>query len=137
MNNGKPDRWEQGFNRIADLRLLSAENQGSSRLCLNDQFDRYTVNFSMYYPLKDTEYMKINGDPLELGFWQKGLGPINMQVAQKEIVWLTGENVRPWEMHVKFKQGECPPKITYKYLIRDDTKSTTVWEREPSRYLDI
>jgi hypothetical protein len=32
----------------------------------------------MYYPLKEGEYMKINGDPPELGFWQKGLGPINM-----------------------------------------------------------
>ena len=24
MKDGKPDRWEQGFNRIADLRLLQA-----------------------------------------------------------------------------------------------------------------
>ena len=81
LKDGKPDRWEKGFNRIADLRLLQAENDGATKLLLNDQFDRYTVNFSMYYPLKEGEYMKINGDPPELGFWQKGLGPINMQLS--------------------------------------------------------
>ena len=57
----------------------------------------------MYYPLKSTEYMKINGDPPELGFWQKGLGPVEMKEAAEEIVWLTGEKVRPWEFYVKFK----------------------------------
>ena len=59
-----------------------------------------------------------------------------MTPARDEIVWLTGEKVRPWEMLVKFKHGECPPKICYKLLIRDDMKDTTVWEREPSRFLD-
>ena len=120
LENGKPSRWEQGFNRIADLKLLSIQNNGTSQLQLFDQFDRYFVNFTMYYPLKSTEYMKINGDPPELGFWQKGLGPIEMKEATDEIVWLTGEKVRPWEFYVKFKQGECPSKIIYKYLIRDD-----------------
>jgi hypothetical protein len=91
----------------------------------------------MYYPLKSSEYMKINGDPPELGFWQKGLGPVNMTPAVNEIVWLTGEKVKPWEFNVKFKQGECPSRICYKFLIRDDGADTTVWEREPSRFLDI
>ena len=91
----------------------------------------------MYYPLKENEYMKINGDTEELGFWQQGAGPVNMQVAPKEVVWLTGEKVRPWELPVRYKQGECPPRIAYKYLIRNDEKQTTVWEREPSRALEI
>jgi len=57
---------------------------------LNDVFDRYTVNFSIYFPLQPNEYMKINGDPEELGFWQKGKGPLCMQEAKQEVVWLTG-----------------------------------------------
>ena len=81
--------------------------------------------------------MKINGDPPELGFWQKGDGPISMQLAQNDVVWLTGEKVRPYNMPVTFKHGVCPTRITYKYLIRNDQKNTTVWEREPSRFMDI
>ena len=74
-------RWEQGLNRIADLPLLSSQNGGSESVTLNDLFDRYTVNFSIYYPLKDREYMRINGDPAELGLWNKGLGPIAMKLS--------------------------------------------------------
>ena len=34
----------------------------------------------MYYPLKNEiqDYMRINGDPEELGSWNKGLGPLRM-----------------------------------------------------------
>ena len=81
--------------------------------------------------------MKINGDPPELGFWQKGDGPISMKLAQNDVVWLTGEKVKPYNMPVTFKHGVCPTRITYKYLIRNDQKNTTVWEREPSRFMDI
>ena len=81
--------------------------------------------------------MKINGDPEELGFWQKGKGPLPMQLAKQEVTWLTGEKVVPWEFFTQFKHGVCPPKITYKLLFRNDEKDTNVWEREPSRYLDI
>jgi hypothetical protein len=45
--------------------------------------------------------------------------------------------VKPWELEVAFKQGECPTRIVYKYSIRDDKQDTTVWEREPSRFLEI
>jgi hypothetical protein len=36
MKDGKPDRWEKGFNRIADLKLLQAEHDGGSSFTLND-----------------------------------------------------------------------------------------------------
>jgi len=39
--------------------------------------------------------MRINGDPTELGLWNKGLGPIKMSIGP-EVVWLTGVKVRPW-----------------------------------------
>ena len=45
--------------------------------------------------------------------------------------------MRPFEFTCMFKQGVCPTKIIYKYSIRNDFEETTVWEREPSRVLDI
>ena len=60
-----------------------------------------------------------------------------MSIAKKEIVWLTGMKVKPWEHFVTFDQMECPKHICYKYSIRNDKKDNTVWEREPSRYIII
>ena len=69
IQDGQPFRWEEGFNRIADLKLLSSQYNGLTTLQLNDEFNRFSVNFTMYYPLKNDQYMKINGDTPELGFW--------------------------------------------------------------------
>ena len=120
MNHGQPDRWEQGLNRIGDMVLLQSQSGGQTSLSLFDKFDRYTVNFSMHYPIEECEYMRINGDPEELGLWNKGLGPIKMSRAKQDVVWLTGEKVRPWEFFVTFKQGVCPKYIKYKYSVRND-----------------
>lgn len=81
--------------------------------------------------------MRINGDPDELGPWNKGIGPVKMEISETEVVWLTQEKVRPWVFDVSFKQDVCPKYIKYKYSVRDDTHDTSVWEREPSRVLDI
>lgn len=108
LNNGQPDRWEKGINRIGDMVLLQAQTGGGTDLSIYDQFDRYTVNFSMHYPMEDCEFMRINGDPPELGLWNKLEGPLKMQRARNEVVWLTGEKVKPWEFHCTFKQGVCP-----------------------------
>ena len=90
LKDGSPERWEAGFNRIADLPLLQAEAGGrTDGLELADLFDRYTVNFSLYMPLKEGEYMRINGDPEELGGWNKRDGPIRMQLGA-EVEGLTG-----------------------------------------------
>lgn len=86
--------------------------------------------------MKPDEYMRINGDTHELGLWNKMDGPIRMSVGE-EIVWLTGEKVRPWVYPVTYKQGECPKYIKYKYSIMNDSKNETVWEREPSRVLNL
>lgn len=81
--------------------------------------------------------MRINGDPVQLGKWNtEGLGPIPMKIGQ-EVTWLTGEKVVPWVYPVVFKHGDCPLKIKYKYSIMNDAKGEAVWEREPSRELDI
>ena len=46
--------------------------------------------------------MRINGDTHELGLWNKRDGPIKMLTGD-EIVWLTGEKVRPWVFPVSYK----------------------------------
>mmetsp|Transcript_10582 Transcript_10582/g.17763 ORF Transcript_10582/g.17763 Transcript_10582/m.17763 type:complete len:292 (-) Transcript_10582:483-1358(-) len=131
------DKWEEGPNRIADLQLLSLQDEGMSDLMMLDQWNSYTVNFSIYYPLKDNEFMRINGEPEQLGGWLSHGGPVTMRESLNEVKWLTEEYVRPWELKVRFKHGECPSKITYKYSIRNDVEDTTVWEREPTRILNI
>ena len=95
LGGNQPIRWEQGLNRILDVKLLAHEQQQKdAKLCLRDHFDRYTVNFTMYYPLKDDEYMRINGDPPQLGSWNNPeLGPVRMKEAKQEVVWLTGQKV--------------------------------------------
>lgn len=101
LNNGQPERWELGLNRIADLALLKAEQPDQTDLILNDQFDTYTVNFSIHYPVDSNEHMRINGDPKQLGLWLQQ-GPVKMQLSDKDVVWLTGEKVRPWILPVVF-----------------------------------
>lgn len=46
---------------------------------LVDKWNHYTIRFSIYYPLKTNEKMRINGDTPELGNWnEKGKGPVDM-----------------------------------------------------------
>lgn len=46
---------------------------------LVDKWDMFTIKYSLYYPLKEGEYMRINGDSEKLGNWnsEKG-GPVKM-----------------------------------------------------------
>lgn len=55
----------------------------------------------------------------------------------KEIKWLTGVRVRPWEYQVRQRQSDLKRVITYKYSIYCAEKDYSVWEREPSRYLKL
>ena len=67
--NGNADSWEQGYNRIADLLSLHQVQNGTSEepikvseVTLNDIWESYTVNFSIYYPIEEDEKMRINGE---------------------------------------------------------------------------
>ena len=67
--NGNADSWEQGYNRIADMLSLHQVQNGTteepvkvSQVTLNDQWEGYTVNFSIYYPIEEVEKMRINGE---------------------------------------------------------------------------
>ena len=114
VKDGNAEEWEQGYNRIADLLSLhqtqnlsgkeESKNSDVSNVILDDSWHQYTVNFSIYYPLKneDEEVMKINGEGKQLGAWNAGKGPRTMIQAKEEVVWLTGMKVRPWEWKVTF-----------------------------------
>ena len=45
--------------------------------------------------------------------------------------------MRPWVWEVEFHQKKCPKLICYKYSTEDTATGEIVWEREPSRYVDI
>jgi hypothetical protein len=96
------------------------------------------VTFSIYFPgLSSKEVMRINGDSPKLGSWNKGTGPVLMTLG-KPRKWLTGETVVPWELpRVRFTHKTMPPRMVYKYSILDIVSEDVVWEREPSRFLEI
>lgn len=50
-------RVEQGLNRIADLKL-------KDDMVFDDEWETYSVRFSIYYPMKASEIMRIQGDSL-------------------------------------------------------------------------
>ena len=52
-------------------------------------------------------------------------------------IWLTGESVEPWELKVKFTHKSMPKILTYKYSLWNEIDEETIWEREPSRRLEI
>jgi hypothetical protein len=113
LNRDKhPSKWEGGFNRVADLLLLHNQ-QNKSKLELHDTWESYTVNFSIYYPLQDDyqEYMRINGATEQLGDWKYGKGPLVMEKSEVEVIWLTGQLVKPWNHFVTFDQNQCPKRI--------------------------
>ena len=91
-------RWEKGRNRICDPQFLEPKTPTSKEFELEDEWEHFTVTFSLYYPLNSkNEFMRINGGTDKLGDWNKGEGPLAMTLG-KERVWLTGEKVEPWEM---------------------------------------
>jgi hypothetical protein len=81
--------------------------------------------------------MCINGDSPQLGNWNKGKGPVQMALG-KPRVWLTGETVVPWELEkVRFTHQTMPARMVYKYSKFNIRTKEVVWEREPSRFLQI
>lgn len=101
-NNRASTRWEEGMNRVADLKVLKYE-QTDSVLKIDDEWERFIVKFSIYYPLKEDEVMRINGSADELGSWNKlDAGP-RVMTQGGEVTWLTGEKVKPWEYTIRLR----------------------------------
>jgi hypothetical protein len=108
FNSKKPIRWEDGRNRICDpvyLKSSYEESESGSTFdeetiedrlqhrYIEDEWEHFTVTFSIFFPgLTEKEVMRINGDSLNLGSWNKGDGPITMTKGDSRL-WLTGERV--------------------------------------------
>ena len=96
-----PKRWESGRNRICDPEFIPRISEFDSTKLepMVDEWEHFTVTFSVYLPTSDpsTQFLRINGGTEHLGDWNKGEGPITMQVGASRR-WLTGEYVQPWEM---------------------------------------
>lgn len=45
--------------------------------------------------------------------------------------------VCPYEFKVQYNMEKLPKRLKYKYSIHDNTKDRTVWEREPTRELQL
>jgi hypothetical protein len=119
------------------LKVLVHETARGETLQIQDEWERFVIDFSIYYPLKTCEILRINGDIPEMGNWNKGEGPKPMLQSEKEITWLTGAKVKPWVYQVRQRQNELKMMLTYKYSIYCEEKDYCIWEREPSRYVDI
>ena len=53
------------------------------------------------------------------------------------MLWLTGTSVKPWQWSCEFHAEKTPKVICYKYSTCDPAKDVVIFEREPSRYIDI
>ena len=57
--------------------------------------------------------------------------------SEDEVIWLTGEKVKPWVYYIEFDQKTCPKVICYKYSIYDKDTQILIYEREPNRWVDL
>lgn len=57
--------------------------------------------------------------------------------SEEEVIWLTGEKVKPWVYTIEFDQKTCPKVICYKYSIYDKDTKMIIYEREPNRWVDL
>ena len=128
------------MNRICDPQYIPRSSTfGNCFEPVVDEWEHFTVTFSIYMPTNNvrTQYMRINGQTERLGEWNKGRGPIKMDIGASRR-WLTGEIIQPWELkNVRFNHSQMPEKLFYKYSKYDSTRDVTIWEREPSRELKI
>ena len=78
-------RWEQGFNRIF---LLDKVSEQGNKIKLDCVWEHFHIRFNIYYPLKnDIDYMRIIGDPKELGSWFQNDGKaIKMNLSRIKTI---------------------------------------------------
>ena len=73
--DGKFLHYEQGVDRIADLRLLSGpvDQNGLRHVELNDSWEKFDVNFTVYEPkVPADEAMCVASERDEMGKWITG-----------------------------------------------------------------
>lgn len=121
-------RWEGGGNRVA--RPFDDTASGpSGRVVWDDRWEKVRLEFSIYYPTKETEVMNVTGDPPEIGGWFKpGPTPMKLGPVQKLETDVTG---RKWHLSVWVDPDLS--SFPYRYIIKDAQSERSLWEREPNR----
>jgi hypothetical protein len=115
-------RWEQGPDRtfMKDKMILKSEEI----VRLDCTWECFYIRFSIYFPLKsDTEYMRMVGDPKELGSWLQNNGTaVKMILSKKKTIGsITG---RFWEALIPFSITNSQSlDFEYRYNIYSPIKS--------------
>jgi predicted protein tyrosine phosphatase len=128
---GDPQRalWETGPNRRAVIQRNSKDG------CLIEvEWERTRVLFSIYYPTKEKQHLCVTGDLPEIGRWVEP-GPVPMALSTTEERLETGGKGRRWSLTVSVPS--TVGKFAYRYVLVDDNRQQTIWEREPNRYATL
>ena len=85
-------RWEEGPNRLFDLRkfntLNSLDDTDNAVYKLDCVWEHFSITFNIYYPLSnETEHLQIIGSPAEIGAWFKNGGlPVKMNLTEPKTI---------------------------------------------------
>ena len=149
MHNTSNSYSRSPDSRISGMRSLhSGEASKSSvkQVQIKDEWECFTVRFSIFSSsIKDenTELMRIIGSVPELT--KSGTvtsGPLKLKRSRKKFRWLYdkyGQEMRPWEANIKMKVDmiENNKEIIYSYSKSDSNLRDFIYEREPSRIMEL
>jgi hypothetical protein len=149
MHNTSNSYSRSPDSRISGMRSLhSGEASKSSvkQVQIKDEWEYFTVRFSIFSSsIKDenTELMRIIGSVPELT--KSGTvtsGPLKLKRSRKKFRWLYdkyGQEMRPWEANIKMKVDmiENNKEIIYSYSKSDSNLRDFIYEREPSRIMEL
>lgn len=113
---------------------------------LKDHWEHFSIRFSIYSSgIKDenNEVVRIIGSIPELTkSGTVGSGPLKMKRAKKKFRWLFdkyGQEMRPWETLLKLSANKIDGsnEIIYSYSNSGQSSKDFIYEREPSRIMEI
>jgi len=130
--------------RVADLDVMGGY-QNSNRINMEDEWESFKVRFTVFHPvIHANQQIRISGNTQELGNWDTNSSPIIMQQSNRLNHWISekyGENVRPYEAIVSFKNKYLlagkPFVLQYNYSLINGIRGNEEWERDPHRILEI
>ena len=134
------ERWENGQNRLLCPYNLEYLPKISSDLYeLNLEWNRFHINFNLYYPLVIPNSIMRLGF-LE-GFTQKTKKPIEMEFNGDKIMIKNNNKLSGiWTVTVPISTYNINNNyldLEYRYSLFDLKNKTAIWEREPNRKLRI
>ena len=113
---------------------------------LKDHWEHFSIRFSIFSPSikeENGEVMRIIGSIPELTkSGTVGSGPLKMKRAKKKFRWLHdkyGQEMRPWETLLKLSVSKIDGsnEIIYSYSNSGENQKDFIYEREPSRIMEI